>query len=209
MRELPFDTRATATTLARAFILVTAGGERHGFTDCDRALVVDGVACRPMDAADTERRTGFDADSGALRAVLDVDLSRDAILAGALDGATLEEWRVDWADPDRAVRLTVGRLGRISLSGEGFEADWLGLSTLLDRSTGRVFSRRCDAELGDPRCGLQAGEGERCARTFAACKARNNAANFRGFPYLLGDDALQAGVHLTPSRDGGSRYGHA
>ena len=33
------------------------------------------------------------------------------------------------------------------------------------------------------------------------------ALNYRGFPYLLGDDVLQKGVHLTPTRNGGSRYG--
>ena len=209
MRELPFEAGATATTLARAFIITTAAGERHGFTDCDRALELDGVTCRPMDAADHEARTGFDADSGALRSVFDIDLSREAILGGALDGATLEAWRVDWQAPDQRVLVAKGRLGEIALEGEGFEADWLGQATWLDRSTGRVFSRLCDATLGDARCGLSVGEGERCARTFAACKAFGNAANYRGFPYLLGDDVLQAGVHNTPSRDGGSRYGHA
>jgi len=82
----------------------------------------------------------------------------------------------------------------------------LGQATLLDRSTGRVFSRRCDAEYGDERCGLVAQDGESCERTLEACKGFGNTLNFRGFPYLLGDDVLQKGVHLTPRRTGGSRY---
>ena len=94
----------------------------------------------------------------------------------------------------------------MTLDGEGFEADWLGQATLLDRSTGRLFSRRCDAEYGDARCGLTVEPGQSCARTLEACRGFGNVLNYRGFPYLLGDDVLQAGVHLTPSRDGGSRY---
>ena len=206
MREVPFDPNATATTIARAFLLTLSDGARFGFTDCDRSLDVEGVSCRPMQGADSEARTGFDPDSGALRAVFDIDLSRDAILSGVLDGATLDEWRVDWTETDKAVHITRGRLGAIRVEGDGFEAEWLGQSTLLDRSTGRVFSRLCDAELGDARCGLSAEAGQTCARTFTACKAFGNALNFRGFPYILGDDVLQAGVHLTPTRNGGSRY---
>ena len=205
MRELPFGT-STATTLARVFVITLADGARHGFTDCDAALDFDGVRCRPMAATDVEARTGFDADSGALRTVFDIDLDAEAITNGALDGATLEAHQVDWSDTSKSVLLSKGRLGEVRLQGEGFEADWLGLSTLLDRSTGRVFSRRCDATYGDARCGLVAEPGKGCARTLDACKAYGNALNFRGFPYLLGDDVLQAGVHLTPTKDGGSRY---
>ena len=206
MRELPFDASDGATTLARVFIITLATGERHGFTDHDRSLVFDGVACKPMRASDTEARTGFDADSGAVRTVFDLDLSRDAIAGGALDGAGLDEHRVDWTDPAKSVLVARGRIGTVTLDGEGFEADWLGQATLLDRSTGRLFSRRCDAEYGDARCGLTVEPGQSCARTLEACRGFGNVLNYRGFPYLLGDDVLQAGVHLTPSRDGGSRY---
>ena len=204
MRDVPFEP-STATTLARAFILTLSGGERYGFTDCDVSLTVDGVQCKPMQAADSEGRSGFDADSGAMRTVFDVDLSENAILAGAVDGATLEAWRVDWSDTSKAMRLHKGRIAGVTTGPNGFEADWLGMSSLLNRSTGRVFARRCDAEYGDSRCGL-IDDGQGCARTLDACRAHNNAVNFRGFPFILGDDALQAGVHQTPTRDGGSRY---
>jgi len=46
-----------------------------------------------------------------------------------------------------------------------------------------------------------------CPRSFSACRDRfNNALNFRGFPYLLGDDALTAAPRESEIRDGGSRY---
>lgn len=194
------------TTLCRVFVLTLADNRRFVFTDHDRPLAFDGLVAKPMEPAETEQRAGFDADSGALRSVFDIDISRDDILAGTLDSATLSEHRVNWSDTSQSVHLTTGRIGGVSVSGDGFEADWLGQATLLDRSTGRVFSRRCDAEYGDTRCGLNAQTGQSCARTLDACKAFGNTMNFRGFPYLLGDDVLQKGVHLTPNRTGGSRY---
>lgn len=195
------------TTLCRLFILTLSSGEHFAFSDHDRPFEFEGVIVEPMVAAQTEQRADFAADSGALKSVFNLDLSRDAILAGALDGARLAEYRVNWADPTQHVLITKGRLGPVTLDEDGFEAEWLGLSTLLERSTGRVFSRRCDAEYGDDRCGLAAQPGQSCARSYDACKAFGNTQNFRGFPYLLGDDVLQKGVHLTPSRTGGSRYG--
>ena len=204
--ELQWHLAGGVTTLCRVFLLRLKDERVFGFSDHDRSFLFKGVATRPMQAADTEQRTGFDADSGALRSVFDVDVSRGDILAGVLDGATLEEHRVNWADPSQSVHITSGRLGQVSVTDDGFEADWLGLSTLLERSTGRVVSRWCDAEYGDARCGLVAEEGQSCARTMEACRGFGNVLNFRGFPYLLGDDVLQKGVHLTPTRDGGSRY---
>ena len=195
------------TTLCRVFLLRLKDSRVFGFSDHDRSFLFDGVPTRPMQGADTEQRAGFDADSGALRSVFDVDLSREDILSGVLDGATLSEHRVNWSEPTQSVHITTGRIGQVTVTDTGFEADWLGLSTLLDRSTGRVVSRRCDAEYGDARCGLEAEEGQSCARTLEACRSFNNVLNYRGFPYLIGDDVLQKGVHLAPTRTGGSRYG--
>lgn len=204
--ELDAHLATGTTTLCRTFVLTLADNRRFAFTDHDRPLVFDGLVAKPMEPADTEQRAGFDADSGALRSIFDIDIPRDDILNGVLDGAVLAEYRVNWADPSQSIHLTTGRIGSVTVAENGFEADWLGQATLLDRSTGRVFSRRCDAEYGDRRCGLTAQSGQSCARTLAACKAFGNTLNFRGFPYLLGDDVLQKGVHLTPNRTGGSRY---
>lgn len=210
MRNLSSDLQAHlesgTTTLCRVFILRLSDGRSFAFSDHNRSFSFDGLTTRPMQGTDTEQRAGFDADSGALRTVFDVDLSRDDILSGILDGATLEEHRVNWADPTQSVHMTTGRLGEVTVTESGFEVDWLGLTTLLDRSTGRVVSRRCDAEYGDERCGLVAEPGQSCARTLEACRSFDNVLNYRGFPYILGDDVLQKGVHLTPIRNGGSRY---
>ncbi len=48
-----------------------------------------------------------------------------------------------------------------------------------------------------------------CDRAFATCKAKfSNAANFRGFPFMPGNDAALAAVSSSTPLDGGSRYGN-
>lgn len=48
-----------------------------------------------------------------------------------------------------------------------------------------------------------------CDKQFATCKAKfANAANFRGFPYMPGNDAALAYPTRTQKLDGGSRYGN-
>lgn len=94
--------------------------------------------------------------------------------------------------------------------GQAFEAEWTGEAAKLNRSFGRVYSKICDAEFGDERCGLNAADfpdGTSCPRSLEACREQfDNVMNYRGFPYLLGDDALQAAPQITERRDGSSRY---
>lgn len=48
-----------------------------------------------------------------------------------------------------------------------------------------------------------------CDKQFATCKAKfANAANFRGFPYMPGNDVVTASPVTGADLDGGSRYGN-
>jgi uncharacterized phage protein (TIGR02218 family) len=48
-----------------------------------------------------------------------------------------------------------------------------------------------------------------CDKQFATCKAKfANAANFRGFPYMPGNDAVWSYPASSTPLDGGSRYGN-
>jgi len=48
-----------------------------------------------------------------------------------------------------------------------------------------------------------------CDKQFATCKAKfANTINFRGFPYMPGNDAVLAYPTATQPMDGGSRYGN-
>jgi uncharacterized phage protein (TIGR02218 family) len=48
-----------------------------------------------------------------------------------------------------------------------------------------------------------------CDKQFSTCKTKfGNAANFRGFPYMPGNDAALSYPTAAQPRDGGSRYGN-
>ena len=202
------------TTLASLWLLELKTGTRLGLTDHDRSLDFEGVKYRPNQsfvASISEKKLGFAADSGALQLVFDLpQLTAQSLQEGLLDNAHLTHYRVNWQDLTQYAVISTGRIGQVSARGQGFEAEWVGLATQLERSTGRIFSRQCDAEFGDVRCGLNLAdfpEGTHCPRSFEACQNQfSNVINFRGFPYLLGDDALQASPQIGERRDGSSRY---
>jgi len=202
------------TTLCSLWRLQLKDGTQIGLTDHDRVLQFQDLSYHPQnsfDASDTEKRLGFAADSGALRLAFNLpELTQESLQAGILDEARLFHYRVNWQDVSQYVLISVGRIGQVQASGDGYEADWVGLATQLERSTGRIFSRQCDAELGDNRCSLNLADfpdGTICPRTYEACETQfSNTENFRGFPYLLGDDALQASPQIGERRDGSSRY---
>jgi len=218
MRNLSADLKThlsnRATTLCWLWKITRRDGTVLGFTDHDKTLSIDGVSYErsaSLTPSDLDRRLGFAADNSAVAGVLDSQrITAADIQAGLYENALVETYRVNWAQPEERVRMSTGRLGRIRQSGDRFEAEWTGQSLRLGRSTGRVFSKLCDAELGDRRCGLNLADypdDTFCPRTFQACQNQfNNGLNFRGFPFLLGDDALQAAPQIGDLRDGSSRY---
>jgi uncharacterized phage protein (TIGR02218 family) len=149
------------TTLCWVWILTRRDGARFGFTDHDRALELEGVNCQPASGfthGDLRSETGGAPARGAVFGQLDSGvLTRADIAAGVWDGAGLALYRVDWSEPSLFWRAFTGELGEIRHGDQGFEADVSGLSARLNRTIGRAFSRLCDAELGDKRCGVDLG----------------------------------------------------
>ena len=146
------------TTLSWVWILTRRDGARFGFTDHDLALELEGIRCEPASGfshADLRSETGGAPARGAVFGALDTAvLTTEAIKAGVWDGAGLALYRVDWTEPSLFWRAFTGELGEIRHGDQGFEADVSGLSARLNRTIGRAFSRLCDAELGDARCGV-------------------------------------------------------
>jgi len=145
-----------ATTLCWCWRIIRQDGVMLGFTEHDSDLVFDGLtwkASAGLSPGVIENAVGFATDtsqaSGALSAVY---VSKDDIDAGKYDQAAIEIWRVDWQDPARRVGIWSGEIGDITRSEHAFEAEISGPARKLQRSFGRVFSKRCDAELGDARC---------------------------------------------------------
>lgn len=218
MRNIPEDFKdhlsGTATTLCWLWKLTRSDGTVLGFTDHDSPLVIDGESYESASGlipSETDHRLGFAADNSAVQGVLKSErITAGDIAAGRYENAIIQTYRANWQNPGQRVHMSTGRLGTIRQNGDNFEAEWTGQSVLLERSTGRVFSKLCDAELGDARCGLNISdypEGTICPRTVTACQNQfNNILNYRGFPFLLGDDAMQASPQIGELRDGSSRY---
>jgi len=202
-----------ATTLCWVWKLTRADGTVLGFTDHDNNLTVSGVvyqAASGLSPADIDSRLGFALDNSSAQGLLSSDVIMDAdIRAGKFDGAVVEISRMNWMNTSESGTIWRGKLGDITMKDGLFEAELVGQAAVLERATGRVFSRSCDASFGDSRCGLNAGDfpsGTTCPHTYEACRQFHNAENFRGFPYLIGEDAVYAGPRDGDKKDGSSRY---
>lgn len=146
------------TTLCWCWRIERADGVVLGLTEHDQDLLVEGVTYRAGSAdfaGSAETATGFRADTTAMAGVLRSDLITDAaLLSGTYDNALVDVLRVDWRDPTSVVHVWRGRVGEVRRDEAGFTMELRGIVSDLDRPVGRVIQRRCDAVLGDARCGV-------------------------------------------------------
>jgi uncharacterized phage protein (TIGR02218 family) len=146
------------TGVARCWKLTRRDGLVQGFTDHDRDLGFDGttfLAGTGLSAAALSQSTGLAVDnSEAVGALSDVSVTEADIVAGRFDGAEVEAWLVEWANPENRVMQFRGSIGEISRSGGAFTAELRGLAEALNIPMGRVYQRSCPAVLGDNACGV-------------------------------------------------------
>jgi uncharacterized phage protein (TIGR02218 family) len=261
-------------------------GEVFAFTDHDRPLAFDALVAEPvvgLTGGAVEKSIGLSIDSASVAGALASEAIAEADLArGLWDDARVDIYRVDGSAPDERVHLFAGRIGEVRRGVSAFEAELRGLQAALNKPVGRVFSRFCDADLGDARCGKDIetaafrGEGvvtevlgasafradgleayaegwfahgrivwtgggqsevavhrnaedgaeielvdsssllsvdaefaiyAGCDKRFETCRAKfANSVNFRGFPHMPGNDAMQARPAPGDKLDGGSRF---
>lgn len=275
------------TTHAHVWRIVRRDGTVFAFSDHDRELLFDAVVCEPhvaLRAAAIEKSVGLNVDTASIAGALSSSaITEEDLARGLWDGARVDFYRVDWTDTAQRVHLFAGRIGEVKRGAAAFEAELRGLQAALNVPVGRVFSRFCDADLGDARCGKEvetaafrgagvvvevlnavsftasglggfasgwftrgrlvwAAGGETevsvhrleaglavievldaaqvaiavdaafdvyagCDKRLATCHAKfANVVNFRGFPHMPGNDAVQAGPGEGQVHDGGSRW---
>jgi uncharacterized phage protein (TIGR02218 family) len=150
-----------ATTVCRAWLLTRTDGVVMGFTDHDRDLIVDGIPCTAssgLSGGALEASTGLAVDNvEASGALTHGAIREEDIRAGRWDSASVVIWLVNWAVPEDCEIIFAGTVGEITWGGGAFAAELRGSAEALNRPTGRVFQSRCDAILGDARCGLKMG----------------------------------------------------
>lgn len=285
--ELAARLGSGATTLAHVWRIVRTDGAAFAFTDHDRPLQFGALTCEPaagLVAGAIEKSVGLNVDTASVHGALSSEaITEDDLARGLWDGARVDLYRVDWNEPALRVHLFAGRIGEVRRGVAAFEAELRGLQAALNTPVGRVFSRFCDADAGDARCGVDleapafrgdgvvsevisdwafrasglegledgwfargalswvdGGGGEvaahrveggvavielldmpgpalevgaafvvtaGCDKRFATCRAKfANQLNFRGFPHMPGNDAIQAGPSAGVVMDGSSRF---
>lgn len=149
---------AEVTTLCACWRFERRDGLVFGATDHDLTIAFEGVSYEPVAAlagATFVSSPGLDPGRVATTGALSLGFIEEADLAvGLWDGARVDVWRVDWEAPEHRVRVWSGRLSDIERRGESFAAELVSLKAGLERPVGRVYSRACDAEVGDARCGV-------------------------------------------------------
>ncbi|MEL6748064.1 MAG: DUF2163 domain-containing protein [Pseudomonadota bacterium] len=147
-----------ATTLTWCWSIERRDGVRLGFTEHNDDVVVDDFVYRAsgvVDLAEMSASTGLSRDPLEVFGALKSDaLDNSDIEAGLYDNGKVEIWLVNWSDPTESVLYRTCTIGEISYTAQGYVAQILPLSAKLDGPQGRTFLARCDAELGDERCGV-------------------------------------------------------
>lgn len=152
------------TTLCRCWLVQRKDGRTLGFTDHDRDLTFDGVtfaAESGLVASALQQSTGLSVDnSEAIGALSNAAISATDIRAGRFDGALVQIWLVNWADPEVRMLQFRGTLGELQQVDGAFRAELRGLSEMLNQPQGRIYQRDCTALLGDKACKLEVSAAE-------------------------------------------------
>lgn len=199
-----------ALTLCLCWRLNRRDGTVIGITDHDSALSVGDVTYQPsgaLEAGQFVQSDGLKPGQAAGQGILSSDaISEQDLSDGLFDGCQVTVYQVDWGAPEAGQRhVWSGYLSELTLTETGkFEAALVSLKSELERPLGRVLQKRCDAVLGDARCGVEA-LGRTCDQRFETCRDLfANTENFRGFPDMPGNDFILSGPAAS-NNDGGPR----
>jgi uncharacterized phage protein (TIGR02218 family) len=162
MRTLPDALAAhlagEATTTCHCWRVTRRDGQVLGFTEHDRDLVFAGTtfqAASGFAASEADSAAGLAASaeevSGGFSSAA---ISEQDLATGRFDGARVELFLVNWADPEQHLLLNLREIGEVVRAGGQFRAELRSLAHKLNQPQGRVYTRRCDATLGDARCGV-------------------------------------------------------
>lgn len=144
------------TTLCRCWLITRKDGVTFGFTDHDCALAFDGLAFKAdsgLSALALDQSTGLSVDNTeALGALSDAAVREEDIESGRFDGADVQAWMVNWADPSMRWLQFRGSIGELRRKGGAFQAELRGLAEALNRPLGRIYQKACTAVLGEAGC---------------------------------------------------------
>jgi len=150
------------TTLCRAWRVTCRDGFRLGFTEHDQVLAFDATVFEPgtgFAATEASSASGLAAPGAEVRGGFSsAAISEADLAAGRYDGARVELFLVNWQAPEEQHALiSVQEIGEVNRAGPGFSAELRNFAHRLQQPEGRIYNRRCDADLGDSRCRVDMG----------------------------------------------------
>ncbi|MBO0134563.1 DUF2163 domain-containing protein [Agrobacterium burrii] len=150
--------KGDATTTCHCWKVTLKDGAVIGFTDHDETLSFAGtdyLAASGFGASDSDSETGLGASAGEVAGGFSSEaISESDLAAGRFDGARVALYLVNWQAPDEYVLLSMREIGEVTRAGGAFRAELRSLAHRLGQAQGRIYGRRCDAGLGDRRCGV-------------------------------------------------------
>ncbi|MCW8056367.1 DUF2163 domain-containing protein [Agrobacterium tumefaciens] len=150
--------KGDATTTCHCWKVTLKDGVTIGFTDHDEMIVFGGtsyLAASGFAASDSDSETGLGASAGEVAGGFSSEaIAEDDLAAGRFDGARVELFLVNWQAPDQHMLLNMREIGEVTRAGGAFRAELRSLAHRLGQPQGRIYGRRCDAALGDRRCGV-------------------------------------------------------
>lgn len=201
MRSLPDALAAHlaegVTTLCQCWRITRRDGLVLGFTDHDRDLVAEGtafVAAAAISGSESALAAGLAVTGTELSGALsDAAITEADLAAGLYDGAGVEVFLVNWAEPSQTLLLRRGSIGEVRAEDGAFVAEIRSVADALNQTRGRLFTATCDADLGDSRCGVDLDDP--ALRAEASVSAVDGALRLR----LAGLDGFEDG-HFTRGR---------
>jgi uncharacterized phage protein (TIGR02218 family) len=147
-----------ATTTCHCWRVTRRDGTVLGFTEHDHDLTFSGthfLAASGFSASEAEAAAGLSASADEVAGGFSSAAMNEEDLAdGRYDGARVELFLVNWAQPDQHLLLNVREIGEVSRAGGQFRAELRSFAHRLSQPQGRLYNRRCDASFGDTRCGV-------------------------------------------------------
>lgn len=186
--DLTAHLAGNVTTLCYCWRLTRSDGAVLGFTDHDRPIVLNGLtyqASTGLSASEAVAAADLSVGGGEVTGALaSAAISEGDIIAGLYDGAVVDVFLVNWAAPTQNVQVRSGLIGEIKRRDGSFVAEVRSLSAKLDEEGGRIYQHRCDADLGDARCGIDLTQPQYHGAgsvTVASALARFTASGLQGF----------------------------
>jgi uncharacterized phage protein (TIGR02218 family) len=154
--ELKNHLEDDVTTLCNAWRVTRRDGIVLGFTDHDNSLEFDNTIFVPESGflpSAARSELGLNVDDGEVAGAFSSDAITESDLAeGRYDNALVEVFLINWQDPNSFLKMRTQEIGEVSFGDHIFRAELRSLAHKLDQPQGRVYSRRCSADLGDGAC---------------------------------------------------------